>query len=305
MHLIKNFGNRKELHFLTIIFIFLSLFLILKENFWHLMIVPNAKNDFTDFRCVASWVRLFENITSWQFIYNDLSAIANGGLYDSKFTIFNTGTGGTIQAFYWGTTVQINSIFFNRYITYQNYTMSNYGVWMLNNYNDKTFKLSLMGYRNGLEKIILSLKHPFTFMDIGANQGVFSLVAAKNKYCSQLHTFEPNLSVNKFLEKNVKKNNVKNITIHKAAIGSQIGNRGFFVPDNHSGAGRVSSNVSNMEIDCVNRTYLDKFLTNVDELFVKIDVEGNEDEVLQELFNSKLKIYKNYQNFELNISFYL
>jgi len=184
----------------------------------------------------------------------------------------------------------INSIFFNRYITYQNYTMSNYGVWMLNNYNDKTFKLSLMGYRNGLEKIILSLKHPFTFVDIGANQGVFSLVAAKNKYCSQLHTFEPNLSVNKFLEKNVKKNNVNNITIHKSAIGSQIGNRGFFVPDNHSGAGRVSSNVSNMEIDCVNRTYLDKFLTNVDELFVKIDVEGNEDEVLKELFNSKLKI---------------
>jgi hypothetical protein len=73
MHLIKNFGNRKELHFLTIIFIFLSLFLILKENFWHLMIVPNAKNDFTDFRCVASWARLFENITSWQIIYNDLS----------------------------------------------------------------------------------------------------------------------------------------------------------------------------------------------------------------------------------------
>jgi hypothetical protein len=48
MHLIKNFGNRKELHFLTIIFMFLSLFLILKKNFWHLMIVPNAKNDFTD-----------------------------------------------------------------------------------------------------------------------------------------------------------------------------------------------------------------------------------------------------------------
>ena len=36
--------------------------------------------------------------------------------------------------------------------------------------------------------------------------------------------------------------------------------------------------------------YLDKFLTDLDELFVKIDVEGNEDEVLQELFNSKLKI---------------
>jgi len=184
----------------------------------------------------------------------------------------------------------LNSVVFNRYITCQNYTMSNYGVWMLNNYYDKTFKLSLMGYRNGLEKIILSLEHPFTFVDIGANQGIFSLVAAKNKYCSSLHTFEPNLSINKFLEKNIKKNNVKNVTIHRAAIGSHIGNRGFFVPDNHSGAGRVSSTLSNMEINCVNRFYLDKFLTDVDPLFVKIDVEGSEGEVLQELFNSKLNI---------------
>jgi FkbM family methyltransferase len=184
----------------------------------------------------------------------------------------------------------IKSIFFNRYITSQNYTMSNYGVWMLNNYNDKTFKLSLMGYRSGLERIILSLKHPFTFVDVGANQGVFSLVAAKNKYCSSLHTFEPNLDVNKFLEKNLKKNNVKNTTIHKSAIGSRIGNSGFFVPDNHSGAGRVSSALSNMEVNCVNRIYLDKFLADAESLFVKIDVEGNENEVLQELFNTKLDI---------------
>ena len=72
------------------------------------------------------------------------------------------------------TSIEImNSIVFNRYITCTNYTMSNYGVWMMNNNNDRTFQLSLMGYRNGLEKIILSLKHPFTFVDIGANQGIF------------------------------------------------------------------------------------------------------------------------------------
>ena len=79
------------------------------------------------------------------------------------------------------------------------------------------------------------------------------------------------------------------MTIHKAAIGSHIGTHGFFVPDNHSGAGRISSNLSNMEINCVNRFYLDKLLIDVDTLFIKIDVEGNEDEVLQELFNSKVK----------------
>lgn len=69
--LIKKFRNKKELHFLAIVLIFIFLFLILKENFWHLIIVPNLKNDFADFRCVASWSRLFDNIYSWQLIYND------------------------------------------------------------------------------------------------------------------------------------------------------------------------------------------------------------------------------------------
>ena len=46
-------------------------------------------------------------------IYEDLTTKANGGLVDNMFTIFDAGTGATIQAFYWGTTVKINSIFFN------------------------------------------------------------------------------------------------------------------------------------------------------------------------------------------------
>jgi hypothetical protein len=70
--------------------------------------------------------------------------------------------------------------------------MSNYGVWMYNNFNDKTFKLSLLGYRNSLDRIISLIEYPFIFVDIGANQGIFSLVAAKNKNCVALHTFEPN-----------------------------------------------------------------------------------------------------------------
>jgi hypothetical protein len=73
MYLIKDFKNKKELHFLIAAFIFISLFLIFKEKFWNLMIVPNAKNDFADFRCVASWSRLSENISSSQLIYNDSS----------------------------------------------------------------------------------------------------------------------------------------------------------------------------------------------------------------------------------------
>jgi hypothetical protein len=75
----------------------------------------------------------------------------------------------------------IRSIITNQNIEKMGYTLSNYGVWMLSNYFDKTFQLSIMGYRNNFEKILLSINQPLIFIDIGANQGVFSLVAAKNK----------------------------------------------------------------------------------------------------------------------------
>ena len=43
------------------------------------------------------------------------------------------------------TSIEImNSIVFNRYITCTNYTMSNYGVWMMNNNNDVLLLLLLL-----------------------------------------------------------------------------------------------------------------------------------------------------------------
>jgi hypothetical protein len=60
-----------------------------------------------------SEIQSTNDYTAPTIVYKDLTALANGGFYDNKFTIFNTGTGGTIQAFYWGTAVQINSVYFN------------------------------------------------------------------------------------------------------------------------------------------------------------------------------------------------
>ena len=64
----------------------------------------------------------------------------------------------------------IRSIITNQNIEKKGYILSNYGVWMLSNNSDKTFQLSIMGYRNNLEKILLSIKQPLIFIDIGANQ---------------------------------------------------------------------------------------------------------------------------------------
>lgn len=198
----------------------------------------------------------------------------------------------------------IRSIITNQNIEKRGYTLSNYGVWMLSNYSDKTFRLSIMGYRNNLEKILLSINQPLIFIDIGANQGVFSLVAAKNKNFVEIHAFEPNLKLISYLESNFHINKVNNFFIHKVAIGPQSTSISFFVPENHSGNGRVHSKKSNMRVACVNRDYLNKVFTESNKLyFIKIDVEGSERKVLKELFNSGINLYIKYIFIEINTNF--
>jgi FkbM family methyltransferase len=198
----------------------------------------------------------------------------------------------------------IRSIVTNQYIEKDRYTLSNYGVWMLSNYLDKTFQLSIMGYRNNLEKILLSIRQPLIFLDIGANQGVFSLVAAKNNNFVEIHAFEPNLKLFSYLESNFYINKVNNFFIHKVAIGPESTSISFFVPENHSGNGRIISEESNMQVICVNRDYLNKVFTQSNKLyFIKIDVEGSEYKVLNELFNSSINLCIKYIFIEINTKF--
>jgi len=198
----------------------------------------------------------------------------------------------------------IKSIIKNQAIEKKGYTLSNYGVWMLNNCLDKTFQLSIMGYRNKLEKILLSIKQPLVFIDIGANQGVFSLVASKNKSFIEIHAFEPNLELTQYLEGNFFMNKVDSFFIHKVAIGPKSTIINFFVPENHSGNGRVDSQKSNMKVVSVNRDYLNRvFIHSNIFYFIKIDVEGSELNVLHELFNSNIGLFIKYIFIEINTRF--
>lgn len=124
----------------------------------------------------------------------------------------------------------MNSIITNKYIKSNGFTLSNYGIWMLDNYNDKTFRFSIMGYKNNLEKILLSVREPHIFVDISANQGVFSIIAAKNKKFLEIHAFEPNLNITSYLERNFLFNKVSNFFIHKVAIGPQSTSLSFLCP---------------------------------------------------------------------------
>lgn len=194
----------------------------------------------------------------------------------------------------------------NSPIKEKGYVLSNYGVWLLENFKDKTFNLAILGYRNNLEYILSSIEEPFTFFDIGCNQGVFSLVANKNYYCKKIHCFEPNTDLVPYLSSNLTFGGVKNFQIHNYAIWSTIGNIEFFVPINHSGASTFFNNENNFNrvFKSINRSYLDEIETDTENvIFLKLDVEGAEHTILTEIFSSKLSKFIKYVFVEINSTF--
>jgi FkbM family methyltransferase len=198
------------------------------------------------------------------------------------------------------------SLLTNRPIVYNGFELSNYGVWLASNYKDKTFDFAIRSYRNGLDKILKSISEDFNFVDIGANQGVFTLVAAKNRFCKRIYCFEPNLKVLGNLQRNLEFNNVLNHEIHKVAITKTDGVLKFFVPEYHSGAGHVVANDSNynQEINSISRNSLNVIFEKVQHpLFIKIDVQGMELEVIIELLNSNLNCKIGYLFVEVDLNY--
>lgn len=171
----------------------------------------------------------------------------------------------------------------------EGFILSNYGVFLKKNFSDRTFRLCLQGYRNGLEIILRDLKQEFIFIDVGANQGIFSILASKNSKCTQIHAFEPNPKLMEFLEKNFMFNKVKNSTIHQLALSNLNGKVNFSTWDSHSGIGRIDAKNGNILVDVVNRKYLNKvFRNSLPNMFLKIDAEGSELIILKEFFGSKV-----------------
>ena len=189
------------------------------------------------------------------------------------------------------------------HISKKGFKLSNYGVWLAFRPNDITYNLCLdASYRNNLEKILNNVTRNTIFLDIGANIGVFSLVAAKNPKIIAIHSFEPDPESFKFLELNISRNNAKKIVSHNFAIGENEGSARLTKKIGHSGASKIDSEKNSTSgqfssITMVNHNYLNSTLdSGTEKYFVKIDVEGYELEVLTtlrnaEFFNSVEKLF--------------
>jgi FkbM family methyltransferase len=160
------------------------------------------------------------------------------------------------------------------------------GTWL--ELNPRTGQGYLRGEAEiAVQRILVERLRPgAVFYDLGANIGLFSLLAARLVGAAgKVFSFEPDAEIAARLRRNVARNGVSNITIVEAGIWSASDNR-FFVPADASspdhGTGRFATGeggVAGRFIRCVT---LDDFIqTAPPPDAIKCDIEGAEIEAVR------------------------
>ena len=152
------------------------------------------------------------------------------------------------------------------------------------------------GFQEADEGVILLVKRLLppdgSFIDVGANIGTFTLVAARRAVRGQVHAFEPSAHHFARLANNVALNDFKNVALNRKGLYDQPGEAVLFLPSqtgemNNSGAAslytsgleetrQVSEAVSLIRLDDYVR---EKSIGRVD--IIKIDIEGAELKALE------------------------
>ena len=191
------------------------------------------------------------------------------------------------------------------YIIKPKITKSAYGVKLYPKWHDATFNLCLNGtYGYFFSDFLKNIKEHCIFMDIGANQGIYTLVASKNKNIKKIYSFEPVPENFESLKKNIRLNNSKKIITKKFAISSQNAKKYISFNQKHSGISSLDLKKKNsdklIKIKTINFQILNKLVKPDYKLIIKIDVEGHELVVLKQIIKSILIKKVEYIFIEIN-----
>jgi FkbM family methyltransferase len=164
-----------------------------------------------------------------------------------------------------------------------------YDIYLTPAYKDVTFKYYFKGtYGTFFSDLLKNFKTHAVFVDIGANQGLFTILAAKNSNFKEVVSFEPSSRTSSLLRKNLKVNDVKNCRVVQAAISDKNKELVLHSTDGHSGLSTLRSVESKEEkafekINAINHVKIDSLIPKHNCYIVKIDVEGHEEVVINEL----------------------
>ena len=166
-----------------------------------------------------------------------------------------------------------------------------YNVKLFNpNFKDPTFRYCNGGaYGDFYSDYLNKLKMKFHYIDIGANIGIYSLIASKNDNCIKIDAFEPNPIIFKNLKKNL--SHLNYATPNEFAITNKFGEIEFYVDPKSSGSSQIDSLKFNLKIKSVNGDFIKKKINKDYIINIKIDVEGHENVVLEEII-SKINLNK-------------
>ncbi len=167
-----------------------------------------------------------------------------------------------------------------------------YGVPMVPDWSDRTFAYCHYAtYGNYLPNVLAAIDRPFAFIDIGANQGLFSLVAARNPHCRRIVALEPVPATFAKLQANLKVNGLEDRAEPiNAALADQAGSAEIALKAEHSGAASLRDGAdfggALQTIKLFSIAELDPHLPANLPLFVKIDIEGYEPVAIRQLLKS-------------------
>jgi FkbM family methyltransferase len=166
------------------------------------------------------------------------------------------------------------------------FVRSTYGPHLLNTPGDRTFELCARGYGPFVAEVIASLDRPFVFLDIGANLGLFSLLAARNPHCEKVVAVEPLPAAFRSLEANIARNGATKIEpIRGAVVTTDEAETYLSFDPRHSGMSRiVSARPDAVCAPVISARTLDGLVqTPASAVIAKIDVEGSEVDVVSTL----------------------
>lgn len=143
----------------------------------------------------------------------------------------------------------------------------------------------LLGLENksGFETIEIdfvnkNLKNGQTFIDIGANFGLYSVFVSKKFKGCNIHSFEPLPETFGIFQKNIDHNKSVNVTANNKGLSSEKGEL-YFTNDKYAGNHIVmnpknTSNLTKVDVDVLDDYVTRNGIKKVD--FIKCDVEGAE-----------------------------
>lgn len=171
------------------------------------------------------------------------------------------------------------------------FVRSYYGPEMACNPKDKTNVYGISGeYGNVISNHVNSLPKDACFIDIGANYGIFSLLAASVLKTGQVVSFEPNPAIYSYFLKSVIRNGFKNVLPFHCAIGEKNEILNLAFDENHSGLSHLSADKSGFNVPVFNISQwnlLDDILELHYQVHIKIDVEGYEQGIINALRQTK------------------